>query len=253
MASENEDKGNSGTLEPVILYEDADCAVLNKPAGLVVHADGRTAEPTLSDWVAERYPEAEGVGEPIVLADGTVIPKHGIVHRLDRETSGAIIVARNDAAFQFLKKQFQDRAVKKTYRTFVYGELKHEDGIIDRPIGRSTRDFRQWTASGGTRGTTREAMTAYRVLARGGGYSYVEALPKTGRTHQIRVHMKAIGHPVVGDVLYAGERPNTLGFTRTALHAFSVEFTAPSGAPVLVEAPLPADFEAAVAEIGKPC
>lgn len=240
-------------MEPTILYEDTDCTVLNKPAGLVVHSDGRTKEPTLSDWVMKRYPEAEGVGEPIKLSDGTLIQKHGIVHRLDRETSGAIIVARNAAAFQLLKKQFQDRAIKKTYRTFVYGELKHEDGIIDRSIGRSTSDFRRWTASGGTRGTVREAVTAYRVLARSGGYSYVEALPKTGRTHQIRVHMKVLGYPVVGDTLYAGDRPNTLGFTRTALHAFAIEFKTPSGKMMRVEAPLPEDFQAAVAEIETPC
>lgn len=238
-------------MEPEILYEDADCAVLNKPAGLVVHADGRTSEPTLSDWVITRYPEAEGVGEPIKLSDGRIVPKHGIVHRLDRETSGAVIVARNANAFTNIKEQFQNRTIKKTYRTFVYGELKHEDGIIDRPIGRSTGDFRRWTASGGARGTVREAVTAYRVLLRGGGFSYVEALPKTGRTHQIRVHMKALGYPVVADTLYAGGRPNTLGFTRTALHALAIEFKTPSGKAVRVEAPLPDDFLQALDKMTK--
>ena len=240
-------------MEPTILYEDLDYVVLNKPAGLVVHSDGRTKEPTLSDWVMERYPEAEGVGEPIKLSDGTVIPKHGIVHRLDRETSGAIIVARTQHAFELLKQQFQDRVIQKTYRTFVYGEIKREDGIIDRPVGRSTGDFRRWTASGGVRGTVREAVTAYRVLHRGSGFSYVEALPKTGRTHQIRVHMKAIGHPVVGDALYAGERPAGLGFSRTALHALAIDFKTPGGKRVRVEAPLPDDFVVAVAEMEKPC
>lgn len=253
MVNENEGEARSTPREPEVLYEDSDCAVLNKPAGLVVHTDGRTKEPTLSDWVMKRYPEAEGVGEPIKLSDGTIIPKHGIVHRLDRETSGAIVVARNANAFANLKEQFQNRTIKKTYRTFVYGELKHEDGIIDRPIGRSTSDFRRWSASGGARGTVREAVTAYRVLARGGGYSYIEALPKTGRTHQIRVHMKALGYPVVGDRLYAGDRSNTLGFARTALHALAIEFKTPSGKVMRAEAPLPADFLAAVAEIDKPC
>ena len=135
----------------------------------------------------------------------------------------------------------------------MYGEIARDDGIIDRPIGKSTTDFRRWTAESNTRGVTREAVTVYRILLRGGGFTYVEVRPKTGRTHQIRVHMKLIGHPVVSDQLYATGRAPALGFRRTALHAFAVDFTAPSGASIHAEAPLPPDFENAVAELGKLC
>lgn len=245
------------TSKVAVLYEDEDCAVLNKPAGLVVHADGHTKEKTLTDWVRAHYPECEGVGEQVALATGEVIEKDGIVHRLDRDTSGVLVIARNQEAFKFLKKQFQARTTKKVYQAFVYGEMKREDGIIDRPIGRSTRDFREWTASNETRGTVREAVTAYRVIKKcgrtAGGLSYLEVLPKTGRTHQIRVHLKSIGHPIVGDKLYAMRRAPALGFTRTALHALALEFSTPHHGHIRIEAPLPADFEHAVAELGKLC
>ena len=236
-----------------MLYEDEDCAVLNKPAGLVVHADGHTKEPTLTDWVRAHYPETEGVGEQVELATGEVIEKDGIVHRLDRDTSGVLVIARNQEAFKFLKRQFQARTTKKVYRAFVYGEMKREDGIIDRPIGRSTRDFREWTASNETRGTVREAVTAYRVLGRCAGLTYLEVLPKTGRTHQIRVHLKSIGHPIVSDKLYAVRRAPALGFTRTALHALALDFSTPHHGHVRIEAPLPVDFKNAVAELEKLC
>src|SRR3989338_6284428 len=149
-----------------ILYEDADVVVVNKPAGLVVHADGKTMEPALTDWVIENYQETKGVGEPTKLSNGKMIDRSGIVHRLDRETSGVMVVAKNQKAFEFIKKQFQERELEKTYRAFVYGEMKNDEGVIDRPLARSTGDFRKWTAEGGSRGKEREAVTEYKVLAR---------------------------------------------------------------------------------------
>ncbi len=236
--------------EPTVLYEDDDVLALNKPSGLAVHADGRNKAPTLSDWVGERYPGLADVGEPMRAPDGTLITRPGIVHRLDRQTSGVIILAKNQRAFEYLKKEFQERRVEKKYLAFVHGLIKEEGGVIDRPIGTSRKDFRLRSAQRGAKGALREAVTEYAVLKRGEGVTYVEARPKTGRTHQIRVHFKAINHPVVGDALYAPKHTPLLGFTRLALHARSLSFTAATGKIILVEAPLPADFADAAAQIG---
>lgn len=233
-----------------ILYEDSDVVVVNKPAGLVVHSDGRTKEPAVTDWVLEHYPEAREVGETLKLTSGEIIPRPGIVHRLDRETSGVLLIAKNQDAFLFLKKQFQGRQTKKVYNTFVYGKVKADQGIIDRPIARSKNDFRKWTAMRGRQGRERGAVTEYKTLSRfaegGEGFSFLEVNPKTGRTHQIRVHLKSINHPVVCDKLYAPKRECALGFGRTALHARSLEFTAQSGKRITVEAPHPDDFKEAI-------
>ncbi len=237
-------------MTPEIIFEDTDVLIINKPAGLVVHPDGRTTGETLSDWVLKTHPQMKGVGEPLVLADGRIIDRPGIVHRLDRDTSGVMVLAKNQAAFEFLKTQFQDRETEKTYVTFVYGEMKEKEGTIDRPIGRSAGDFRKRSAQRFAKGSLREALTHYKVLAVGKGVSYVEASPKTGRTHQIRVHFKAINHPIVHDALYAPNREPVLGFRRLALHAQSLSFTLPSGERRIVTAPLPEDFLQAQQKLG---
>jgi len=227
--------------EPVVIFEDADIIVVNKPAGLAVHADGRHERTTLVDWLAIHYPELKGVGEEQTLSDGTIIDRPGIVHRIDRETSGLLIVARTQKAFDFLKKQFGNREVKKTYRAFVYGVINDERGIIDKPVG-SSRGGMGPRSARTPHGEMRDAQTMYRVIARGEGATYLEAFPKTGRTHQIRVHFAAIQKPIVADRLYAPTRPQILGFTRLALHALSASFMHPNGEMVSFEAPLPADF-----------
>lgn len=241
--------GYNRVMEIPIIYEDDRIVVVNKPAGLVVHADGRTKEATLADWVAEHYPAARDVGEPLVLASGEEVARPGIVHRLDRETSGVLVIAKDQESFQFLKEQFQERSTEKTYRVFLYGEMKDRRGEIDLPIGKSKSDFRRWLASDNARGTLREAHTEYQVLAHGHGASYAEAYPKTGRTHQIRVHFKAVGHPVIGDTLYAPKKEALLGFTRMALHAWRLSIALPGGGRATFEAPLPEDFEQAEREI----
>jgi len=225
-----------------VLWEDENTVALFKPAGIIVHPDGKNEEPTLSDFVLSKWPETKNVGEHLILKDGREIPRPGIVHRLDRETSGVIVVAKNQEAFLNLKKQFQGRSTKKVYRAYVYGWVKKESGMIDMPLGRSKGDFRQYVQPARARGEMREAVTHYTTLASRGEFSYLELMPKTGRTHQIRAHLKAIGHPIVCDRIYAKEKPGGLGFDRVALHARRLTFHSLSGQLIEVEAPFPPDF-----------
>ena len=236
-----------------ILYEDNDIVVLDKPAGLVVHPvpqragygagpDGRTIESSVSEWFGEKYPESRDVGEKL----GN-IERPGIVHRIDRETSGVLLLAKTKTGYQVLKEQFQKREIEKIYHLFVYGNLKDDQGTIDLPIARSASNFRKWSAQRGARGKRREAVTYYRVIKRSGDESstFVEAKPKTGRTHQIRVHFKVLHHPVVCDRLYAPNKPCLFGFNRLALHARAITFKTVSGKKVTIEAPYPEDFQKA--------
>lgn len=237
-------------MEIPIVYEDKNILIINKPAGLVVHPDGKTEEYTLVDWLLENYPKIKNVGEPLVLSDGTEIPRPGIVHRLDRETSGILLITKNQKAFDFYKNKFKNRDMKKIYHAFVYGEIEEDEGKIDRPIGRSNKDFRRYSAQRGARGEMREALTEYRVLHRGKGFSFVSITLKTGRTHQIRVHFLAINHPVVGDSLYAPKIKKALGFKRVALHSYALSFTDQTGEERVVKAPDPEDFKSAAKKIG---
>ncbi len=231
-----------------IIYEDADILVINKPAWLVVHPDGRTVEPSVSDWFAKKFPGAKDVGEPMKSASGEMIERAGVVHRIDRETSGVLILAKTKLGFDTLKEQFQSREIGKIYHLFVYGNLKDDTGTIRLPIGRSASNFRKWSAERGARGEKREAVTHFQVIRRTGdkSYTFVEAKPKTGRTHQIRVHFRALHHPVVSDKLYASTKPSLLGFNRLALHARAITFKNVSGKEIKVEAPYPEDFMRAI-------
>lgn len=229
-----------GQSEPTILYEDEHVLAISKPAGLVVHTDGRTEESTLDEWVIARYPDIKEVGGLHTLDSERYVPRAGILHRLDRETSGVILVARDDETFYFLQRQFLDHSIEKTYNAFVMGVLSPEVGVIELPIGRSRSDFRQWTTGDDARGTLRPATTHYRTLESSGAFSFMELSPKTGRTHQLRVHMKAIGHPILCDTRY--DTPTALGFTRLALHALSIKIILPDGEQKTITAPLPEDF-----------
>lgn len=224
-------------MEIEILYEDDHILAINKPAGLVVHYDGRTKEPSVSDWFLEKYPESKEVGEPL-----GEISRPGIVHRIDRETSGVLLLAKTKEGHAHLKKQFQNHEIKKVYHAFVYGNLKEDEGSIDLKIERSRKDFRKRVA--GREG--REAHTIYRVLRRALETTFVEAKPKTGRTHQLRVHFKAIHHPIICDKLYAPKQPSLLGFQRLALHAKEIAFEDLEGERRVVEAPYPKDFQSAI-------
>lgn len=234
-----------------ILYEDKNILAIDKPAGISMHGDGRNDVTTLADMILEEYPEMRDVGEPMEIeVSGEVkkISRPGIVHRLDKDTSGVLLLARNADAYEFLKKQFQNREIKKTYVALVAGHMKNDTGIIDASIGRSPSDPRKRIASRGKSGKIREAITEYKVLERieidGEKYTWLEAYPKTGRTHQIRVHMKFLNHPVICDVLYGPKGAIApFGLSRLALHAKSIEFQNLEGKTLKIEAPLPDDLK----------
>jgi len=250
-----------------ILFEDKNILVIDKPAGIAVHADARTTDKdiTMADLILDYDKKLEKVGEPMTIeykGEEIKIKRPGIVHRLDRETSGVLLVARNQKTFLFLKEQFQNHTIEKIYRAFVYGYVSDpkaslatgKRGVIDAPIGRSPLDIRMWTAGRGAKPPLRDAVTGYKVLNRfsdtlikglnqDNKFSYIEAYPKTGRTHQIRVHMRYINHPVVSDPLYRGNQELALGMKRLALHSYSITFRMPNGEKKTVESPLPADFK----------
>jgi len=221
--------------------------VLDKPAGLVVHPDGRTKEPSVSEWFGKKYPGAKNVGES--MGD---IERPGVVHRIDRETSGVLLLAKTKKGYEHLKEQFQKREIEKIYHLFVYGDVKDNQGTIDLPIGRSASNFRKHSAQRGARGEMREALTYFQVLKRSSDrrVTMLEAKPKTGRTHQIRVHFKATHHPVVCDKLYAPTKECLLGFNRLALHAREITFKDVSGGQHSVLANYPEDFQSAIDIIG---
>lgn len=241
-----------------ILFENDDLLVINKPSGLVVHSDGRTNENSVVDWIVENYPEIVSVGEPLIIEkdDKEVkIEKPGIVHRLDRETSGCLLITKNERAFEYFKSQFQKYLVEKKYHAFIYGWPKRDWEIIETEIGKSKKDFRLWSAQRGARGKLRKAITEIRVLKRfevdGEKVSFVELSPKTGRTHQLRVHMKYANTPIICDSKYAPKRKCLLGFKRLSLHAKSIKFVGMDFEEKIVEAPYPEDFLKVLEDIEK--
>ena len=235
-------------MNPQIIKEEVDYLIINKPAGLVVHSDGRTEERTLCDFLMENYPEIKGVGEPLKISEDEIIDRPGIVHRLDRNTSGVMIVARTQEGFEYFKEVFKNRKTQKAYQAFVYGNIKEDSIIIKESIGRSKKDFRQWMSGDKARGKLRSAETEFKVLKRSAkkDLTFVEAYPKTGRTHQIRVHLKSINSPIVCDNLYAPNRETELGFDRMALHAYSIRFKDLDGEVKEYTADYPEDFKNAV-------
>lgn len=216
-----------------LLYEDAALAVLDKPAGLVVHPAHGHVRGTLLNALLARYPELQAwpaeEGWP------------GLVHRLDRDTSGVLVVARTRQARDALRAQFKARQVGKVYLALVLGRPRLERARIEAPIGRDERDRKRMAVvtEGG-----REAVTEYRVREYLGDYTLLEVRPQTGRTHQIRVHLAAVGHPVAGDRVYGLARQR-LGLGRAFLHAAEITFRHPlSGQEVTFSAPLPCDLQA---------
>lgn len=210
---------------PEVLGETDAVLALNKPAGLITHSDGRTDEPSLAQWIAEHYPALATVGEPWVSPQGEHVRVCGLVHRLDRATSGVVLAAKTEAAFAALKAAFRSRAVHKEYRAIVAGHLSGERGTIVAEIARTKTRPKRWIAVPTTLDDTRAAITEWQVLRRASlrdvPVSYVELRPRTGRTHQLRVHLASIGHPVLGDRLYAPEPARSL-MPRLALHAYRI-------------------------------
>jgi 23S rRNA pseudouridine1911/1915/1917 synthase len=256
-----------------ILYEDKNILVIDKPAGVLVHGDGKEGpqptaaapkhkskkEETIVDWFSLKYPKSKNVGEDILDLNGKLlIKKSGVVHRLDKETSGCLVLCKNTESYRDLKKQFQNHNIQKEYIAICLGWPKHETGIINLPIARSKSDFRKKDVVDRyehTRGEEREALTRFKVLKnfevkiRGKSYKFslINFYPKTGRMHQIRVHAKSIGHVILGDKLY-GDRGINAVFSkmvkRHLLHAKSIKFTIPEKEELfVVEADLPPDFK----------
>ncbi len=247
-----------------IIYEDDDILAVNKPAGLLVHGAENSKETTLVDWLIKNYPEIKNVGERPAFGEARpdLSGRPGIVHRLDKDTSGILLIAKNQRTFGYLKEQFKNRKIKKKYIALVCGKLNPptggEGGIIDLPIAKSKSDFRKKTSVGKMAGKIREAVTEYKVIKKFPAcadrpeYTLVEVFPKTGRTHQIRVHFKSIGHPVVCDKLYGFKKAVCpFGLKRHFLHASSLELNLPSGARIKLEADLPDDLQAALTKLEK--
>jgi len=228
-----------------ILYEDDDLIVINKLAGMVVHPAAGHSQGTLVNAILAHSPHLNIGG----------VERPGIVHRLDSETSGIIVVAKNDAAMRDLQAQFKSRRVKKTYLALAEGIVKPPRGKIDAPIGRDPKHRQKMVVV--TRGVRREAVTVYRTLAsfdstpfRSGRYTLLEVEPQTGRTHQIRVHLAFLGFPVVADAIH-GKKKNALGLTRQFLHAWKITFTLPrDGREMNFTAPLPEDLRGTLAGLG---
>lgn len=208
-----------------LIYEDDNVIVINKPAGVLTHSKGAlNDEFTVADFIAPKidFPD--------------VTNRSGIVHRLDRDTSGVIICAKNPATLGILQKQFQDRKTKKTYLAIIYGKPKLVHGTLDLPIGRNPKKPSQHRVDA----NGKSAQTDFKVLASNQKYSVVELKPRTGRTHQLRVHMAHIGTPIVGDTFYGGPK-SPLG--RLCLHAKELEITIPVSRREVFEAKLPSEFE----------
>ena len=242
------------TRDYTILYEDESCLVIDKPAGVMVHPDHMERVETVSDWMGDKYPESIKID----------IERPGIVHRLDRDTSGCLLLIKNKQIFQVYKNEFQEHKVKKVYIAIVSGIVKNDTGIIDTPIARAKSDFRKREVKNeftkDYRGVERDAITRYKVIERimpksiesgkGGGFSVLECFPVTGRTHQIRVHLRSIRHPIIGDTLYGSKESAQLA-GRQMLHAKELAFTTvfqhkidgEKKKKIVVEAPIPIDIK----------
>ena len=231
------------------VYEDDNILVVNKPYGLITHPKNETdTQSALTDWVAANYPELKDVGEPF-SASGHPLQRCGIVHRLDKDTSGLIIIAKNQASFDFMKKQFQGHIVQKHYYALVYGTPKEKTGTINAPLGRI--GMKRTTQMEGKKMIDgKESVTGYQIVKSFKKYTLLDVSPKTGRTHQIRVHLKSIGHPIAGDIVYAPkgwQRPE--GLERLFLHAYKLEFLAPDGKRLTVECDLPDSLQNVINEL----
>lgn len=221
-----------------IIYEDNDVIVVDKPAGLTVHPAPGHPEHTLANAILSHLPEIPDTGE---------WQRPGIVHRLDKDTSGLIIIAKNNQAHQKLTEQFKARTVKKIYLTLVKGKVTPDRGTIEAPIGRDRSHREKMAVTDSSHG--REARTRYKVIKHIGNYSLLEAMPETGRTHQIRVHLAAIGYPVVGDKVYGVKSPL---LDRQFLHAHRVKFQLPaSGKEIEFSSELPPDLAETLDQITK--
>lgn len=219
-----------------VIYEDKDLLVVDKPAGMPVFKEGNILEKTLADYLIEKYPELEK----------NEAPRHGIVHRLDKDTSGVLLVAKSPEALIFFQKQFKNRSIQKKYLALVVGKIKDEKGIIETLIGRSPKDPKKQKAffvgEPGSFGK-RQAITEYKAIKEFENYTLLEIIPKTGRKHQIRCHLSYIHHPIAGDKLYGFKnQPTPKGLSRHFLHASYLKIKLPSGQEKELKSELPEEL-----------
>ena len=220
-----------------IIYEDHDIIVINKPKGLVVHPGAGNHECTLVHGLLAHCKDLSGING---------VHRPGIVHRIDKDTSGLLVIAKNDEAHVSLSKQLSDKTMSRTYRCLVHGVIEHDYGQIDAPIGRDEKDRLKMAI---TSKNSKHAITHFKVLKRIQNYTYIECELETGRTHQIRVHMKYIDHPIVGDLKYAGK--NEFDLQGQLLHAVKLQLVHPSTEEVMVfEAPLNEEFVRVLDRVG---
>jgi len=222
-----------------IIYEDDDILIINKEKGMVVHPGAGNLDGTLVNAIMAKCKDSlSGIG-------GKIRP--GVVHRIDKDTSGLVIIAKNDKTHIDISEQIKNREVEKTYLALVRGNIKENEAAINMPIGRSSKDRKKMAVD--KKG--KEALTEFKVLKRYNGFTYIEVKIKTGRTHQIRVHMAEIGYPIVGDEVYSNGR-NPFGIKGQMLHAARLGFIHPSTKEkVLFEAPLPEYFEEILDKLNK--
>lgn len=220
-----------------IIYQDSDIVIVNKPCGMVVHPAAGNEDRTLVNALMYHVKDLSGIG-------GEMRP--GIVHRLDKDTSGLILIAKNDHAHMAMSEQFKDRSTEKHYRAVAYGSFQHDEGLIDAPIARHPVDRKKMAVvSGG-----KPSQTEWRVLERLKGATYLDVHLLTGRTHQIRVHMHSIGHPLLGDCIYAPHTKVAVHIPRLMLHAYSLAFDHPTTKKRMeFTAPLPEKFSVALEKL----
>ena len=223
-----------------IVYEDEDLLVINKPKGLVVHPAAGHQDDTLVNGLMH------ALGDDLSGINGELRP--GIVHRIDKDTSGLLAVAKNDHAHLMLASQLKDHSMARTYEAIVCGSFREDSGTVDAPIGRHPSDRKKMCV---TERNSKHAVTHWEVVARYRGYTHIRCRLETGRTHQIRVHMAHIGHPILGDLVYGRKKPE-LGQDSQCLHAGALCFSHPrDGRPVMVFAELPQYFKDVIAKLEK--
>jgi len=237
-----------------LIYEDDDLIVVSKPAGMPVHEAKHSDDHTLCDWLLEKFPEIKDVGD---------LPAHefreggsafglpyrpGIVQRLDKQTSGVMVIARNQESFLRLKEIFKSRQIKKTYTALVCGKVKEKAGVIDKKLGRIIANPTKIgiEKTGSRLKTPKEAITEYKIIKEFKDTTLLEVRPKTGRMHQIRVHLASIGHPIAGDTVYGGKKVCLKELGRYFLHASSISFSLRGGQQLTFSADLPQELENAL-------
>jgi 23S rRNA pseudouridine1911/1915/1917 synthase len=214
------------------LFEDEWLLVIDKPTGLAVHPGAGEKQETILDIFRFHYPQISEMSDP---------ERPGIVHRLDKDTSGVLILAKTEEALDRMQELFQEREMQKTYLALVTGAMRFRNGTIDLPLARSLKQRARFEVVGEDRADRREAVTDFSVICEFEKFTYVRLMPKTGRTHQLRVHLSHFGNSVLGDILYGKTRRRD--FPRLALHAYQIEFVHPfTGSGVRVTSPLPADL-----------